>query len=149
MEGHKMNIISLLVPKASTAYVYDDCTVRQGLEKMRAHGYTAIPVLTRNGMYAGTVSEGDFLWSMLDRHNNSIHSQEKILISDIMRTDFNPPVNIYISIDELLQRAVRQSFIPVTDDRGSFIGIVTRQNILLTLLDKNKKSVKNKVSEQT
>ncbi len=136
-----MNIISLLVPKASTAYVYDDCTVRQGLEKMRAHGYTAIPVLTRNGMYAGTVSEGDFLWSMLDRHNNSIRSQEKILISDIMRTDFNPPVNIYTSIDELLQRAVRQSFIPVTDDRGSFIGIVTRQNILLTLLDKNKKSI--------
>ena len=131
-----MNIISLLIPKASTAYVYDDCTVRQGLEKMRAHGYTAIPVLTRNGMYAGTVSEGDFLWSMLDRHNNSIRSQEKILISDIMRADFNPPVNIYTSIDELLQRAVRQSFIPVTDDRGSFIGIVTRQNIILTLLDK-------------
>lgn len=131
-----MNIISLLIPKNDAAFVYDNCTVRQGLEKMKAHGYTAIPVLTPDGRYAGTVSEGDFLWNILDENDNSIKSKENLLISDIIRDGFNPSADIYITMDELLQRAVQQSFIPVTDDRGYFIGIVTRQKIILTLMQK-------------
>ncbi len=129
-----MNIISLLIPKDNSAFIYDNCTVRQGLEKMKAHGYTAIPVLSREGVYVGTVSEGDFLWNMLDTYDNSIADMENMCISDIIRPDFNPSANVYITMDELLQRAVQQSFIPVTDDRGYFIGIVTRQKIILTLM---------------
>ena len=131
-----MNIISLLIPKDTSAFVYNDHTLRQGIEKMRAHGYTAIPVLTREGKYAGTVSEGDFLWNIIDNQNNSIHDKEKLLISDIIRKDFNPSVDVYISMDELLHRSMNQSFIPVTDDRGYFIGIVTRQKIIRTLMNK-------------
>lgn len=56
-----MNILFFLKHKATVAYLYDDCSIRQGLEKMHAHGYTAIPVITREGKYIGTVSEGDFL----------------------------------------------------------------------------------------
>ena len=52
-----MNVITLLTPKAQVAYLYDDFTIRQGLEKLRIHGYTAIPVLNRDGIYIGTVSE--------------------------------------------------------------------------------------------
>ena len=40
-----MNIIFLLKPKNTVAYVYDVNTLRQGLEKMRVHGYTAVPVI--------------------------------------------------------------------------------------------------------
>ena len=57
-----MNIAYFLLPKIHTAYLYDDCTFRQVLEKMLHHGYTAIPVINREGKYVGTVSEGDFLW---------------------------------------------------------------------------------------
>ena len=48
--------------------------LRQALEKMRHCGYTAIPVIHRDGRYAGTVSEGDFLWYLSDRlnENNSV-----------------------------------------------------------------------------
>ena len=42
-----MNILFFLKHKATVAYLYDDCSIRQGLEKMHAHGYTAIPVITR------------------------------------------------------------------------------------------------------
>ena len=44
-----MNIAYFLLPKARVAHVYDDNTFRQGLEKMRHHGYTAIPVISRTG----------------------------------------------------------------------------------------------------
>ncbi|MBQ3160590.1 MAG: CBS domain-containing protein [Oscillospiraceae bacterium] len=129
-----MNIISLLIPKDNAAYIYDNCTVRQGIEDMKNHGYTAIPVLSKDGLYVGTVSEGDFLWNMLDAEGG-IEAMEDMLIADIIRPEFNPAANIYITMDELLKRAVQQSFIPVTDDRGYFIGIVTRQKIILTLMN--------------
>lgn len=128
-----MNIISLLIPKENSAYIYDNYTVKQGLDDMKIHGYTAIPVLSKDGLYVGTVSEGDFLWNLLDCEDEE--SLENTLISEIIRPEFNPSANIYTTTDELLKRAVQQSFIPVTDDRGYFIGIVTRQKIILTLMN--------------
>ena len=63
--GFYMNIAYFLLPKGRVAYLRDDFTFRQGLEKMRHYGYTAIAVITRSGQYAGTVREGDFLWPLL------------------------------------------------------------------------------------
>jgi CBS domain-containing protein len=40
------------------------------------------------------------------------------------------PVNVMADMDELLSVAVTQNFVPVVDDRGMFIGIVTRQDIM-------------------
>lgn len=137
-----MNVISLLTPKAQVAYLYDDFTVRQGLEKLRAHGYTALPVLSRDGSYVGTVSEGDFLWSMIDSRDNSLLTQEKQPLKKLMRRDFNPAVNVQVSLEELLERAMRQSFIPVVDDRGAFVGIVTRQTIMMRLTVPNLQSAR-------
>lgn len=129
-----MNVISLLTPKAQVAYLYEDCTIRQGLEKLRIRQYTALPVLARNGRYVGTVSEGDFLWCMVDRQDNSLRAQEKLPLVTVMRKGFNPAVSIRVSMEELLERAMRQSFIPVVDDRGAFMGIVTRQTIMRKLI---------------
>lgn len=128
-----MNVITLLTPKAQVAYLYDDFTIRQGLEKLRIHGYTAIPVLDRDGMYVGSVSEGDFLWSILDHGDNSLRRQEKLPLKSIIRNEFHPAVSVRVTMEELLEQAMRQSFIPVVDDRGAFIGIVTRQTIMRKL----------------
>lgn len=128
-----MNVISLLTPKAQVSYLYDDFTIRQGLEKMRANGYTAIPVLARDGSYVGTVSEGDFLWSILDDRDNSLAAQERLPLKRVIREGFNPAVSVRVTMAELLDQAMRQSFIPVVDDRGAFIGIVTRQTIMRKL----------------
>ena len=128
-----MNVISLLTPKAQVAYLYEDFTIRQGLEKLRAHGYTAIPVLARDGQYVGTVSEGDFLWHILDAKDNSLRTQEKLPLSQVLRPNFNPAVRIDVTLSQLLERSMQQSFIPVVDDRGAFVGIVTRQNIIRRL----------------
>src|SRR5665647_360710 len=60
-----MNIAFFLVPKSDVAFLYEDYSLRQGLEKMKHHGYTAIPVINREGKYLNTISEGDFLWYIL------------------------------------------------------------------------------------
>ena len=130
-----MNIAYFLLPKSRVAYLYDDYTFRQGLEKMRHHGYTAIPVITRDGRYAGTVSEGDFLWQLLnevpeERKVCSMKDLEQLRIRDILQKDTYPPVRITVSMEEMLNSAMNQNFIPVVDDLGNFNGIVTRKDII-------------------
>ena len=130
-----MNTAYFLLPKHSVAYLYDDCTFRQGLEKMRHHGYTAIPVITRDGRYVGTVSEGDFLWRILSDGTPgvqpfSMRDMEQLKIRDILRGNSYPPVRITVSMEELMQSAMNQNFIPVVDDLGKFTGIVTRKDII-------------------
>lgn len=130
-----MNIAYFLLPKSRTAYLYDDYTVRQGLEKMRYHGYAAIPVISRSGKYIGTVSKGDFLWSLLSeeggrRATRSLKDLEKLRVRDILSGDNAPPVGITVSMEELLTSAMNQNFVPVVDDLENFIGIITRKDII-------------------
>lgn len=146
-----MNIAYFLIPKKNVAYLYDDYTFRQGLEKMRHHKYTAIPVIDRNGKYVDTVSEGDFLWYLLSKSDKKAASKkaekfdknaeidlsdfswkqlEQLQVRDILRGSTYSPVRITVSVEELLQSAMNQNFIPVVDDLDSFIGIVTRKDII-------------------
>ena len=134
-----MNVLMLLKPKETVKYIYENNTLRQGLEKMRAHSYTAIPVISEDGKYRGTVSEGDFLYYILDMRTGKITDREKHRVRDIVRHDLNPAVRIDVSMDELLHRAVNQNFVPVVDDLGTFIGIVTRQDIIIAFIDKIEK----------
>ena len=132
-----MNFLMLLKPKDTVQYLRESNTLRQGIEKMRVHGYTAIPVISDDGQYVGTVSEGDFLYFILDQRDNSIKTKEQHHIRDILRPNFNPAVRINVSMDVLLERALNQNFVPVTDDYGVFIGIVTRQDIIRHFIQMN------------
>lgn len=128
-----MNIAYFLLPKARTAYLYDDYTFRQGLEKMKHHGYKAIPVISRSGQYIGAVTEGDFLWHIIREDGEEYHTMrdlEDLKIRDILKPDRYPPIRITVTMDELLESALNQNFIPVVDDLGNFIGIVTRKEIM-------------------
>ena len=124
------SIVFLLTAKASVVFLHAQSSLRQALEKMRHHRYTAMPVIAEDGAYIGTVNEGDFLWHMLDNETYSRKAQESCPISDILRPDWNPAVKIDTSYDEVLSRIMEQNFVPVVDDRGKFIGIITRRTVL-------------------
>lgn len=136
-----MNIASFLVPKSMVVYLYDDYSLRQGLEKMRYHGRAEVPVITRENEYVGTLSEGDLLRYLTDYIKNSEKNKnivdfrdfESVFLRDIFHEGKNPPVRINASCADLLERAVNQNFIPVIDDRNSFIGIVTRKAVISQL----------------
>ena len=90
-----MNILKFLKPKAVIDFVYEDYTVRQAIEKMRNHGFTAVPVIGRDGGYIKTLAEGDILWFMLDNNIMDIKDLEKYSISNIPKRVKNNPVYIY------------------------------------------------------
>ena len=54
-----MNILFFLTPKSEVAYISEEDTLRQALEKMEYHKYSAIPIISRTGRYIGTLTEGD------------------------------------------------------------------------------------------
>lgn len=131
-----MNVLMLLKTKDTLSYLYDTDTLQQGLEEIHTQGYTAIPVITSEGTYAGCVSEGDFLRYILNHYGEQIPSYVKI--KDIIRPGFTPAVRIDVDMDSLLEMSMRQNFIPVVDDRDFFIGIVTRQDIIKSFIKEKK-----------
>ena len=48
------------------SHIFNDDTLRQVVEKMEFHGYSAIPLLDKEGKYIGTITEGDLLWYLKD-----------------------------------------------------------------------------------
>ena len=50
-----MNIAQIMIPKVCTVFLHQDNTIRQGLEIMLRHGYTAVPVLDQGDKYVGCV----------------------------------------------------------------------------------------------
>lgn len=131
-----MNILFLLRPKVNVAFLYYDNTLRQGLEKMRVHGYTALPVIERDGRYVGTVNEGDFLWHIVGRDETDMKAQETCFVRDILRSGWNPAVTVNATMDELLLRVMEQNFVPVVDDRQAFVGIITRKDVIRYFYEK-------------
>jgi len=112
------------------AFLYDDYTMRQALEKMESAGYAALPILNRQGEYKGTLTEGDLLWALRNMCSMDMKQAEAQKIMSISRRKDNVPVRVTTSMQELVERASYQNFVPVVDDKNAFIGIVTRRAII-------------------
>ena len=124
------NILFFLMPKAMCTFLYDDYTVRQALEKMEGAGFAALPILNRQGEYIGTLTEGDVLWAIKNMCSMDMRKAESRRIMEISRRKDNVPVRVTTSMYELVERASHQNFIPVVDDKDTFIGIITRRSII-------------------
>ena len=128
-----VNIAKIMTPKIATAFLHSDDTVRQALESMKAHGYTAIPVLDKKDQYLGAITEGDLLRHVMSVGTTDMLAQEEYKIEGIFRKDFYPPLDISASYERITEAAMRQNFIPIVDDRGCLCGIVTRRAVIETL----------------
>ena len=129
-ENRMNNVLFFLTPKAMCAFVYDDYTIRQALEKMEAAGYSAVPILNRRGEYRGTLTEGDLLWAMKNMCYMDMRQAEARRIMEIPRKKEHVPVRVTTSMYELVERASNQNFVPVVDDKDAFIGLITRKAII-------------------
>ena len=132
-----MNLLFFLTPKANCAYLFHDFTLRQAMECMENAGYTALPILHRDGSYCGTLTEGDLLWAMKNLCIMDMRDAENHSIMDITHRRDNVPVTVSTDMKELVIKATDQNFVPVVDDKGAFIGIVTRRAIMRYWLEQN------------
>ncbi len=129
-----MNIMRFVVPKSQVEYITADSTVRQALEKMRYHRYVAIPVIDGEGKYVGTLKNDDIFAYFLDSGTFDARRAEKDKASDIINRECLAPVYHNASMSELIEQVKEHNFVPIVDDRGCFIGIILRRDILNYLL---------------
>ncbi len=123
-----------VIPKSMVEYVTSDSTVRQALEKMRYHRYVAIPVIDRDGLYVGTLRNDDLLNFFLGEGALNSRAAERCGVVEIIDSAYVKPVFHNASMDELIERVKEHNFVPIVDDRGCFIGIILRRDILNYLL---------------
>lgn len=125
-----MNIAFFLTPKNEVVCESIESTMRQVIEKMEHHGYTAIPLIDKYGKYVGTLTEGDLLWKLKNTMNLNFRNTETVKVKDIPRRVKHKSVTISEDIESLINLAVNQNFVPVVDDEGIFIGIIKRSDII-------------------
>lgn len=143
-EEKPVNIAKIMIPKVALAVVHSKDTVRQGIEMMRFHGYTAIPVLDENEVYLGSITEGDFLRHILQTGMANVREHEQFKIEDIFRPNFCEARHIFAPASELIEAALEQNFIPIVDDRNCLCGIVTRKALIAFLAEGYKAADKPK-----
>ena len=131
-----MNIPSLLIPKANVEYLRTKDYIEFALDIFRRNSYSAVPVINSDGIYRGTITEGDFLYYIMDNPDADL---KKVKVRNILREDFYEAVKITASIDKLLIKCLDQNFVPVTDDRDVFVGIVTRKVIFKNIYEEQLK----------
>lgn len=51
-----MNVAFFLLPKNEVVFLPVTATMRQALEKMEFHRYTAVPLIDEEGKYTGTIT---------------------------------------------------------------------------------------------
>jgi len=132
-----MNILFFLTPKNEVAYIFEDESLRQALEKMEYHKYSAVPVINRRGKYVGTITEGDMLWGIKNKFNLSLKEAEQVTVAALDRRSDNRPVYADSNMEDLIDKALNQNFVPVVDDQKNFIGIITRKDVIRYFYNKS------------
>lgn len=125
-----MNVAFFLIPKKDIVYLRENATMRQALERMEYHSYSAVPLINDEGKYAGTITEGDLLWKLKNTPGLTFQNTEDIFLSEVEQHVQNKPVTIDTQIQTLISRAIVQNFVPVVDDQQIFIGIVRRREMI-------------------
>ena len=140
-----MNILRFIIPKSSVVCLDKSSTVRQALEKMRFHRYAAIPVLNEEGIYVGTLRNDDIFKYFLQNGKFDSRAAERDSITSILETSYSKPLYHNASMSELIENVKEHNFVPIVDDRGCFIGIILRRDVLNFL---SKYYEENKDSEE-
>ncbi|MGG7076439.1 CBS domain-containing protein [Clostridium sardiniense] len=125
-----MNIAFFLTPKNEVVCESLESTMRQVMERMEHHGYTAIPLIDKHGRYVSTLTEGDLLWKLKNTPDLNFKNTECVKVKDIKTRRTHKSVSINADIESLISLAVNQNFVPVVDDEGIFIGIIKRSDII-------------------
>jgi CBS-domain-containing membrane protein len=130
-----LNLAFFLIPKRDVIWLSLNATMRQALERMEHHGYSAIPLLDEQGRYAKTLTDRDLLLMLKYTPALTFNNTDHIKLADVPCRTRNEAVSINADMGDLLQHVASQNFVPVTDDLGVFIGIVRRREVIEYCID--------------
>ncbi|MBQ9165426.1 MAG: CBS domain-containing protein [Oscillospiraceae bacterium] len=131
-----MNIAEIMIPKVCTVFLQASDSVRQGMEIITRHGYTAVPVLDGGQHYVGCITEGDLLRHIMAIQSTDYKVLEYCSIGSLVRRDFCPALPIDADEKTVIDTILNQNFVPIVDSRNALCGILTRRGIIAYLADR-------------
>ena len=136
--------MSIFTPKKMTSFLNENVTVRQAIEIFDVHKYAVIPLVDNDGHFVGTLSEGDLLRFLKNKVGYDIKATEKVSVKEMERYREYRSLEVSSMWSEFFVLSLDQNFIPVVDDKGIYIGIVTRREIIKFLSHKVELQYKDK-----
>ena len=125
-----MQISSFLFPKDKVAYITSAMSMREAMDQLEHHQYSAIPIIDNEGKYIGTLSEGDLLWKLKNTPGLTFDNMHEVPVVEIKKRIRNECVSIYAQMEDMLALAADQNFVPVVDNDRVFLGIIRRKDII-------------------
>ncbi len=125
-----MNIFSILIPKQMLTYLNAEDPVDKAVQFVLESGYTAVPVIDNEGKFVAIASEGDFLRRVMDGGRDNLANYR---VRDIVKMDSEGAVLNTASEEEIYEKILDRNFLAVIDDRGCFVGIITRKTVIMKL----------------
>ena len=124
-----MKAFDLIIPKNKVEFLYNDITIGDALRKIGKKKFNTVPVLERNSeRYLYSLSAGDILFEIIKR--DDVESTKKEFLSTVTIDRLIVPSHKDTNIVDLADLAISQNFVPIVDNQGIFLGIVTRRSIL-------------------
>ncbi|WP_413380233.1 cyclic-di-AMP-binding protein CbpB [Alkalihalobacillus sp. 1P02AB] len=119
----------LIVPMEKVAHVQLKNPLEHALLVLIKSGYTVIPVLDPTYKLHGIISNSLILDSLLGVEQFEMERLSNQVVADVMNTDV-PTIKKEDTFSRALNLTINHPFLCVVDERGEFLGILTRRSIL-------------------
>ncbi|MCR5348275.1 MAG: CBS domain-containing protein [Bacilli bacterium] len=131
-----MNLLSALIPKSEVATLDGNDTLRMAVEKMNHHRYAMIPVIGSQGHYLYSISTGDILFYLAE-HDMTLREMEEVPLGSV--PVYRPLMALPVTSgnEEVIEALMNQNYVPLVDERGIFVGILTRKKLFEALSKKD------------
>ncbi|RUO48145.1 hemolysin [Pseudidiomarina aquimaris] len=123
LDLHAIKVSKAMTPRTVSESVRPDCTVAEFLEQVKAMPYSRFPVIDTDEVPHGLILRNEALES---------HRDEKIstLVRDI--EVLSPSVDLESALTRFLE--TRQHMAVVYDEHGTWLGVITLEDIIETIL---------------
>jgi len=134
---------SVMIPKHKMFYVEDGVSVRETLQKLKEHKIDGMPVLSGD-RYAGLITKHAIYEAAFDSDLSKEEFLDNVKVGSIVIKKDNTTVETDVFEDTLL-KVKDVPLVPVVDEKGNCLGIVTRFDVLSqfqSVFGMNKKGVR-------
>ncbi|MCF0229875.1 MAG: CBS domain-containing protein [Parasporobacterium sp.] len=126
-----MNILFCLTPKSEVDIIYDDASLFKAMQIFEKNNYYVLPLISKKGRYVGTLTTSDILGCIKENFDLSVKASADFPVRNVKRIREYKAVNGgTATMEDIVQVATDQNFVPVVDDDFNFIGIITRKSLL-------------------
>jgi CBS-domain-containing membrane protein len=104
--------------------------------------YVAVPVLDQEGVYIGTLRNDDIFRYFRDSGSFDYRAAEQDTVTSIIDPSYARPLYHTASFDQIIESVSEHNIVSIVDDRGCFIGMILRRDVLNFLSEHYKKTAK-------